>query len=482
MLSEPAATRLATAVARRAGCEVTTHHRPSRLGPLLEDLRTYALFSPAKVILAVDTALLADKAAAADLIDEAAEGLPAGAGELGPRQRAAASRLLQALRLFGVDPYAGDPERQLAALPPWALQGGAAKRRRQPRGRGKAEVEALRSDLAALLAAARAAEIQGFAEGDLAELGAVIAAGLPRGHVLVLAERAVAREHPTVVALSENGALVDVGQVAAQRDGGWEGVDDLVSELERQTGASIETDAVRELVRRTLRSERRPAGREGGGADRDSTARFAAEYRKLADIAGGSGARIDREGVEAAVDDRGEEDVWKLLDALAEGRSRDLLDGLARRLRSADDPGAARLMFFQLVATFCRQLSAAGGLLGALDLPRGEANYSRFKDRVAPALQAPLAGGEKNPLAGLHPFRLHRVVLAAARAEPGFLARLPWRVLEAELGLKGESGNPDDVLAGLLLAVAAAVRPASGRPQARPAVARGKPNSSFSRR
>jgi hypothetical protein len=342
-------------------------------------------------------------------------------------------------------------------------------------------VDALRTELAGLLAAARAAEIVGFAEGDLSEFASTIAGGLPRGHVLILAERSAPREHPAVAALAERGALVELGRVEAERDGGWDGVEDLVAELQRQTGVAIAADAVGELVRRTLRGE----GREGSGADADSTARFAAEYRKLADLAGGAeGARIERDAVEAAVADRGETDVWKLLDALAEGRGRDLLDGLERRLRSADDPAAARLMFFQMVATFCRQLGATGGLLGALGLPPGEGNYSRFKERLAPPLQAALAGGEKNPLAGLHPFRLHRVYLAASQAEPAFLSRLPWRVLETELALKGESGNPEDALAGLLLEICGAVarRPAPGRAQPRPTVGRGKPYSSLSRR
>ena len=57
-------------------------------------------------------------------------------------------------------------------------------------------------------------------------------------------------------------------------------------------------------------------------------------------------------------------------------------------------------------------------------------------------------GGERqNPLAGLHPFRLHRAYLAACRMPEPFLARLPSDLLETELQIKGESGEADVALA-----------------------------------
>ena len=40
----------------------------------LEDLRTYSLFEPAKIVVVVDSTVLADLAAAAGLIEEAAAG------------------------------------------------------------------------------------------------------------------------------------------------------------------------------------------------------------------------------------------------------------------------------------------------------------------------------------------------------------------------------------------------------------------------
>jgi DNA polymerase III delta subunit len=464
VLAEPAAQRLAAALAERAGCAVETHRRPPRLTPVLEDLRTYSLFSPGKVLLVVASALLADRNAAADLLDEAAQGVPVEEGDLSPRARGAASRLLQALRLFGIDPLAGEPQAALAALPGWALEGGRTLRRGKPRGRPKRETEELRADLAQLLAAARAAEVSGYAEGDLAELSAIVAGGLPHGHALVLAEESVAAGHPLVAALSENGAVVEMGRVESNRDGGFEGVGALAAELERQTGTRMSPGARDELARRTLRTA---GGRGGEPTASESTARFAAEYKKLADLSGG--ATIEAALVEGAVEDRGQEDVWKLLDAIAEGRAGEALEKVARSLRSADDLLAARLQFFGLLATFCRQLSAVGGLLAVARVKPGESNYNTFKARIAPALQADLSDGGKSPVAGLHPFRLHRVYLAASRFDAGTLQRLPWRVLETELRLKGESGEADAALSELIVELAgrrakrATPRAATGR-------------------
>lgn len=465
VLAEPAAVRLAEALATAGGCGVEIHRRPSRLAPLLEDLRTYSLFAPAKVMVAVDTAVLAEKSAAADLLDEAAEALPLDDSGLSPRARPAASRLLQALRLFGVDPFAGEPATALAALPSWAFQGGQAyRKRRQGRGRSKADAETLQDGLAALLAAARGEGLVGFAEGDLAELGAVVERGLPRGHALVLVESAAASGHPIAQALAGRGATVEVGGVEAERGGGWQGLDLLAEEMERQTGVAIARPALEELARRTLRQ-----GAELG----DSTARFAAEYRKLAEMA--EGGAIGRPLVEQAVEDRGEEDVWQLLDAIAAGRADQALERCARLLRSAEDPVAARLSFFGLLAAFCRQLVAAGGMLEVARVPPGETSYARFKTALAPALQADLPGAGKNPLAGLHPFRLHRVYLAASRWPPAALRELPWRVLEAELRLKGDSGEADSALADLVAGLATAARPSAPRPSAaRPSPARGR--------
>ncbi|HVT14802.1 MAG TPA: hypothetical protein VHQ90_01310 [Thermoanaerobaculia bacterium] len=469
MLSEPAAARLAEELARTLGCQVETHRRPASLAPLLQDLRTYSLFTAGKVLLAVDTAAFADRSAAANLIDDAAESAPddpASPGRhaaLSPRQRQAAARLLQALRLFEIDPRAGSPEQAIAQLPAWVLEGGqAARRGRGGRPRGKRQVEDVRSGLAALLAAARHEQMQDSWGGELADLASLIRGGLPPGHAVVFAERTVAPEHPLFELLAGRGAVAAVGEVESER-GSWQGLDLLAAELAEQTGAAIQPDALAELARRTLRQAKDGKwGSQRTGADADSTARLAGEYRKLATLVGPAGGSIDRKLVEQAVEDRGEEDVWQLLDAISLGRGEEALARLRRLVAAADEPLAARLSFFALLAAFCRQMTAIRGVMRIAGLPAGEDNYGRFKTRLAPALQGDLPTG-KNPLAGLHPYRLHRAYLAASRIPEPMLAQLPSQVLETELQLKGESGNPDAALARLVTAIATSAPAAGGR-------------------
>jgi hypothetical protein len=466
VLAEPAAVRAAGVLAEAHGLpadRVEIHRHPPSLAPILQDLRTYSLFGGAKVLLALDTAVFADRNAAAGLIDDAAEVLPLASRHpqetLGSRERQAASRLVQALLLFDAAPDSGPPERVLSALPAWAFEGDRSAK--GSRARGKKQVDELRAGLAALLDAAVREGIQGIGQGDLTELADAVRGGLPDGHVLLFAERSVAADHPVVKLLEERGAVLAVGSVEAGR-GGFQGLEPIAEELERQTGVAIAPDALTELARRTLRKQGDGRGKETG-IDADSTSRLAGEYRKLANLvqggggAGGAGeARITRKVVEHNVEDRGEEDVWQLMDAVAAGRVGEALDRLHRLLTSADDPLAARLTFFALFSAFCRQLTAIRGMMRAARVPGGDANFARFRDRLAPALQGELPGGGKNPLAGLHPFRLHKAYLAASRLPEPMLARLPADVLDTELQLKGESAEPDSALADLVARVAMA--------------------------
>ncbi|HBL29078.1 MAG TPA: hypothetical protein DD490_19765 [Acidobacteria bacterium] len=459
VLAEPAAERVAAAVAAALGGAPERHRRPASLSPLLQDLRTFSLFASAKALLVVDSAVFADRGAAAELIDDASEVLPVAVEDrpLSGRERQAASRLFQALHLFDLDPQAGAPDRLLGALPVWAFEGGTSRRSRGGRARSKKQAEELRASFAGLLEMARRDGIQGAGEGDLATLADVIRGGLPAGHALILAERSAAADHPVVRLLTERKAVLGVGSVeAAERGGGWEGLDLLATELERQTGVAIAGDALAELAKRTLRQEGdRRGGRESGGIDADSTARFAGEYRKLAHLAAATG-KIDRKLVDQSVEDRGEEDVWQLLDAVSAGRSGEALDRLHRLIHGADDPLNARLGFFSLFASFCRQLTAVRGLMRVHRIAAGEGNYARFKDRLAPVLQGEIPGGGKNPLAGLHPFRLHKAYLAACRVPEALVVRLPSDLLDTELQLKGESDEADAALAHLVARVSAA--------------------------
>ena len=454
VLAEPAAERIARALAERAGCAVETHRRPSSLTPLLDDLRTYSLFASGKVVLAVDSAVLADRGAAADLIDDAAEGLPVGGGDgPTPREREAASRLMQALRLFGADPLRGSPAQAIAGLPDWALAGGAAfRKRRSGHGRGKRQVEELAKGLEELLAAGRDAGLTGWSGGELAALSAAVEDGLPAGHALVLAERDAPADHPVVAGLERRGLVARVAGVESGRGGDWEGLGHLAEELQRQTGGAIERPALAELARRTLRKQ---GDWKEQAAAADSTARFAAEYRKLAALAG-PGGTIDRALVEESVADRGEEDAFKIFDAVGAGRGGEALARLGRLLASADDPLAARLSFFFRFAGYCRRVAAVRGLIDLHGVRPGESHYPRFKQSLAPRLQRELPGGVPSPVAGENPYALHRAYLAAGRLRPQAAARIPAWLLETELELKGESGDPAAALSHLVARVAAA--------------------------
>ncbi|HEV7668329.1 MAG TPA: hypothetical protein VGS22_07375 [Thermoanaerobaculia bacterium] len=444
-LAEAGGERIAGRIASAAGCTVETHRHPPSLEPILADLRTFSLFAGGKVVLAIDTALLADRSLAAALIDDVRDVLPFSGGErsLTGKERQAAARLLQALRLFDIDPYAGSAADRISGLPDWALEGATGRRKAKKGG------DELQAGLAALLEAARREDLQGWAEGSAAALAEVVRAGLPPGHALVLAERAVAAGHPIVDLLEERKAVVRLAEIESER-GGWQGLDTLGAELARQTGVEIASDAMAELARRTLRQGGR---KEGGTAEAESSSRLAGEYRKLANLAG-AGGRIERRMVEDNVEDRGEEDVWQILDAIGGGRAGEALDRLSRLLGSAEEPVAARLSFFGLLAAYCRQLTACSGLIRVAGVPAGETNYPRFKDKLAPALQRELPGGGKNPLAGLHPYRLHKAYLAASRLPLALASRLPAEVLDTEMQIKGESRDPDVALARLVALLA----------------------------
>ncbi len=452
VVAEPMGERIARAAAEKIGCEVTLQRRPARLQEVLADLRTLSLFGPGKVVLVIESRVLADARDAAELIDDAGEALPIGGDDLAVEERRAAGRLLQALRLFRVEPHRGSPEEALEGLPGWAFQGGATYRRKsRNRPRGKAQVRELKSGLAELLRAARDAEIQGWAETELAELSQLVEGGLPPRHTLILVETSVAADHPLVQSVAARGAWHRLGKIeATKRGGGWQGLGGIVSELQRETGVSIREDALQELARRTLQKE---DFRDGGGVKVDSTERLAGEYRKLASLAADTG-EIGLALVEQSVDDRGEENVWKIIDDIGAGRASSALHRIDRYLAAAPDPVAARLGLFALLAQFAMHVSAVAGMARVEGVARGEGSFQRFKSRLAPRLQANRPGHAKNPLHGLNPYRLHKAYLAASRLPPETLARLPARALDAEIALKGGSRRPQAVLAAWVLELA----------------------------
>jgi len=446
VLAEPAAERIADAAAAKLGCTPVHHRRPADIRPFLEDLKTFSLFDTAKVLLVVESGVLADASAAAELLTDAVAASKSisedAESELTAAERRGASRLLQVLRLLGIQVGSESAAEVLSRIPDPVIAGKGRGRKRKP--------PETREALARLLERAWSNGLTGWAETPAVELAELLAAGFPEGHVLVMAESFVASDHPLVQALLERQALIPLAQVELDKKRAWQGVRALTSQLEEETGVPIEPRAEAELTRRTLRTKS-----VRGASDRveaDSTARFAAEYRKLAGLV--DGGRIDFALVRDEVEDRGREDVWEILDAIGKGDGRQALQRTHRYLTSAEDEIAARLSLFTLIADYARQLATVGGALAAGRVRGGEANYARFKSQLAPLLQADLGNGQPSPIAKLHPYRLHRAYLAASRMSPEQLQRLPDSILEAELRMKGESASPQVALADLVARLA----------------------------
>jgi hypothetical protein len=442
VLAEPMGSRLAAALGEIWGVAPHARREVDDLAVLTADLRTFSLFEPGKIVVVGETGILADRAAAAALVESLREALPVElGGELSGAARTAARRLLQILRLHDVDPGLGAPERVLAALPDEVLSA----------GKGKSGAPDLREQLAPLLAAALAAGLRGTGEEETSLIADLLRDGLPPRHLLVLVESAVAAGHPLLDALERRGAVLEAGRLAAEKGGRVSGLDALIDQLGTETGSLLRMDAAAELARRTLRLEdsRRPGGE--GGIDADSAARFAAEYRKLATLAGAGG--IDRALVRENVEDRGEEEVWPILDALADGNAEGALAKIRRRITSAEDPLVERLSLFGLLSGFAKQVAAVGGALQASAPRRGNSSSPVFSERVVVELQKLLAEAGLVAMARLQPFRLRRAFRLASRLPADRLARLPALTLEVERRLKGDSADPDSALVAFVLAL-----------------------------
>jgi len=421
--------------------------RPDEIADVAADLRTFSLFADGKVVAVVESGVFADRATAAALFDEVRQQLPwsGGPDDLSGKARDAATRLLQVLRLFDLDPGALGFERAIAGLPEALLAGKAAR----GSGKGKGSVEETRAALLPMLAAAVGSGLRGLGESAASLVADLVRDGLPDRHALVLIESAVADGHPVVEALTRREAVAFAGEITAGKQG-FDGLPALASELQRETGVEIDRAALAALAKRTLRFEE--GFGEGRDVDADSMARFAGEYRKLAALSGG--AKIQIAQVEKNVEDRGQEDTFQILDAIGEGRAAEALAKLDRYLGSAEDPLAARLMFFGSLAGFCRRIVAVRGVATTLRIPTNERNYGRFSTQWAPKLQSEIPGLAKNPLAGMKPFPIFKAYLAAGRIPAATLDSLPAKVLETERRLKGDSGDPDAALAALVLALA----------------------------
>ena len=462
------ARRIAGVVAAAAGCEVTIHKGAAgaELRSILADLCTFSLFEPAKVALVSECAVFADRDAAADLIDQTAgvlddrDGVGGEPGEpLSSAGKQAAGRLLQVLRLFGIDPFAGEAGEAVAALPDSALSGGRNLRKGGRRGRLKKQRVQLARGLTDLLDAARAEDLRGWSEGDLAELHRAAEGGLPEGHALVFAERSADREHPIVRRLFASGAAFEVGTLGFDRSGRVLGLEPVIAELQRTTGVRIDHGAAQELARRTLRKE----GAWGpSDAEASSVARLSAEYLKLADGVRGRSNRIERSDVDEMVTDRGQEDMWEILDAIGEKGPAMALKQFRRFLDTAPDRDGALFPFFGALGGFCQHMTAIHGALARAQVP-AVYNFNAFKSRVLPKLKADLP----QSVAKVTPFRLFRAY-QAARLRQGpeadrAMAELPWRVLETDVRLRGGSRDRVAAVESLVVTIASGAVDAAGR-------------------
>ncbi|MCM2269045.1 MAG: hypothetical protein NDJ75_02975 [Thermoanaerobaculia bacterium] len=446
-LAAPRAEQLAAAIGEAWGV-VPRHERfLAKLSAAVDDLRTIALFESGKLLVVHETGLLADREEAVKMLGPVLKAAKSRRDddELDGSLRDAAVGLLRVLRLHDLDPAGGAPEQVVARLPAVLF--------------GEAPAES-RGHLARLLEAALAAGLHGAGGDDLTLLSDLLRDGLPERHLMILVESAVDPRHPLVAALSQRGAVLAAGRLSLDKQGHVAGLDGMAAELARETGARLRRDAAVELARRTIRGEDTRRGGAADGVDADSAARFAAEYRKLAALA--ADGDIDRALVAANVSDRGQEDVFQVLDAIGDGRAGEALEKIARRLAGAEDPLLERLSIFGLLAGFARHLAAVSGALRATGARAGVSSYPSFKERVAPQLQGEIDGVDANPLKGMHAFRLHRIYLAASRLAPANLAALPARTLETERRLKGDSGDPDAALAAFVVALAGASGVSSG--------------------
>jgi DNA polymerase III delta subunit len=453
VLAEPAGARLGAAIGKAFDCEPEMVRRPELLADLVADLRTFSLFASGKVVVVVESGVFADRTTAGALFDEVRGQLPwkGGADDLSGRAKEAALRLLQILRLFDITAMPGQAKEALRGLPDSVFEGKSGRA-----AKAKGAVEELRTALEPLLDAAVAAGLRGLGDSDTSLIADLLRDGLPERHALVLVESSVAASHPLRRSLGNRGAVVEAGEITVER-GKFGGAAELAAELGRETGVRIDHDALEELVSRTLRSEDwrgRPG--EATAVDERTTARLAAEYRKLAGLLGGEG-RIDRALVRENVEDRGEEDAFAIIDAIGAGKAGEALSRLQRKIAGAEDPVLERLAFFSNLARFCRSLVAVRGVAAAKKIPLNERNYKRFSDVLFPQLTSAVEGLGSNPLKGSRsPYPVFKAYQTCARLPARTIDRLPAMLLETERRLKGDSGEPDAALAELVLTVATA--------------------------
>jgi len=171
---------------------------------------------------------------------------------------------------------------------------------------------------------------------------------------------------------------------------------------------------------------------------------------------------IDRATVEEFVVDRGEENVWDVINAIEDQRLDRALALLRRYLDSSNDRARTRFSFLSLLAGRCQQLIVVHGVAMTQSLP-DVSSFAAFRSRVLRQLTAEMPPAARKT----KPYPLFRIYRAAmARSSPEMttaLADLPWRILETEVRLRDGASDGDlalEALVGVVAGGGARSRPA----------------------
>ncbi len=286
-LAEPSGLRLAEALGKALGCAPQVVRRPDEIADVAADLRTFSLFADGKVVAVVESGVFADRATAATLFEEVRQQLPwsGGPDDLSGKARDAATRLLQVLRLFDLDPAALGFERAIAALPEALLAGKAA--RGGGKGKGGVGGDPGRAPAAARgggrVGPARTRRERRFA-GRRSR--ARRSAGAPRpGADRERRRRRAIRSSRRSPAARRS---LSPARSRAGKQGGFDGLPALAGELAARDRRGDRSRRARRRWRSGPCASRRGLRRQGREIDADSMARFAGEYRKLAALSGGA--------------------------------------------------------------------------------------------------------------------------------------------------------------------------------------------------
>ena len=260
------------------------------------------------------------------------------------------------------------------------------------------------------------AQAEGLAipEGDTRALEALLAAGLPEGHHLILAVEEIDAASPLVRLCRAGGVELERSIAAPSGPPGKQGAPDvraLVAEQLGPLGKTMAPDAARLLVSRAGRDARL----------------LASELSKLASYVGDR-SKIEAQDVLDLVPQTVGEDYFALSNAL---EARDLR-ALLKALEDEIERDSAPLRVLAGLAASVRGLLTMRAQLGAAGVKPGLA-FPEFERRVFPAIAlADRAAGRKPS----HPFRAFKRAEACQRYGRDELAQAMVLLAEADIGMK----------------------------------------------